>query len=485
VQAAVASASTKIILFCHTEHPFDPSGNRPLQRGEKLECEAGRVFPWRQRVWLWIWLGWFALGLALALRSWRATDLNPIRHHPAPECSPCLSGDGRRVAYEVTRPNSDYQDICVYDLDSGQTRILGRDKNESSQQPRLDKVGRQLVFASFASDWVADDANSVSDIFLYDLQTDQVERLLPPRPVPGLSSSYRPSLAADGRQVAFLSYGVPDSGSVRGRNVCLWSRTPDGSQVRVIPDTFRGRGPVLGAASFSPGGNRLAFSAFSYDLLPQLRPIQYDLYLVRLHPSAPWPPAEPSIPERMAQGLGQVTKWAWDSPRLRPLWPVALLSHQPDGGPANANSLEPVLLEEECIFTSLADNLVAGDHNDCHDIFVRPLTGSGRIERLTPAANDSSFEPAASSDGRWVVFTSYASDLVEGDRNGTSDVFLLDRRSRRLQCLSLGGDAPSHSPTISEDGGRIVFVSEASNLADEPGGRCYLWVRGQPLRRLP
>ena len=439
----------------------------------------------RQPVWFWIWLGWCVLGLVLAVRSWRATDLNPPPVHPLPECSPCLSGNGQRLAYEVPRPDSPFTDLCVYDLDSGRSRILGRERNESSQQPRLDESGRKLAFASFASDWVRDDANSVSDVFLYDLESNQVERLLPPEPTPGVSSSYRPSLSRDGTQVAFLSYGVPDPGTIRGRNVCLWTRTSNGPQVKVVPDTFRGRGPVLGPASFSPTGDRLAFSAFTYDMLPQLRPIRYDLYLARLRPQAPWPPAEPSIPERMAQGLGQVTKWAWDSPRLRPLWPVALLSHQPDGGPANANSLEAVLLEKECIFTSLADNLVADDHNDCHDIFVRSLTGQGGIERLTPAGNDSSFEPAASRDGRWVVFTSYASDLVAGDGNENSDLFLLDRRNQRLTCLTLGGDGASHSPSISSDGNRIAFVSEATNLSAQSGGRVYLWTRGQPLRRLP
>ena len=477
-----------MMLLRHTEQPFDSPPDRPLQRGEKLKCEAGGVFLRRQAIWFWIWLGWCALGLVMAVRSWRATDLAVEPVHPQAECSPCLSGDGRRLAYEVPRPDSLFTDLCVFDIESGRTKIIGRGHNESSQQPRLDRSGQTLVFASFASDWVEKDDNSVSDVFLYDLASDRVERLLPPDPTPGVSSSYRPSLSRDGRQVAFLSYGVPDSGTLRGRNVCLWTRPTQGTAakpVRVVPDTFRGRGPVMGAPCFSPRGNRLALSAFTYDMLPRLWPIHYDVYLVRIHPEAPWPPAGPSFPERMAQGLSRVTRWAWDSPEMRQWWPVTLLSHQADGGPADANSLEPVLLENECLFTSLADNLVADDHNDCHDIFVRSLTGSGAIQRLTPAANDSSFEPAASLSGRWVAFTSYASDLMAADNNGTSDIFLIDRQSGHLECLTLGGNGPSHSPSISEDGQTIAFVSEATNLSPQAGGRVYLWRRGQPLQRLP
>lgn len=153
---------------------------------------------------------------------------------------------------------------------------------------------------------------------------------------------------------------------------------------------------------------------------------------------------------------------------LRPLWPVALLSHQADGDSANANSYEPILLDQECIFTSLASDLVTGDVNDCHDLFVRDLKRGG-IQCLTLGANDSCFEPCATPDGRFVAFTSYATNLVKGSGAG-SKVLLLDRRSGRISLVAGG-----HSPSISDDGASIVMVDEAG---------LKLWTRSGGVRSL-
>lgn len=427
----------------------------------------------RWPLWLWVWLSWFALGLSFAWRSFQATDLTPPSRHPRAECSPSLSGNGRILAFEEADDKSGFSHLCVVDLLTQKQLRLGQDRNESSHQPTLDETGETVAFASSADDWSEGDNNSVSDVFVYDLKSSQCQRILPPQPLAGLSSSYRPQISRDGQKLAFLSYGLKDSGSLRGRNVCLWTRSTD--FVRQLPDIHRGRGPVLGAASFSPSGDRLAFSQFSYDMVPNPGAIHYDIYLMPLHPRAPWPPSEPPLPDRLATGLGVVNQWIWDSPDLRRHWPLARLSHQSDGGPANANSYQPVLLEDECLFTSLADNLVADDRNDCHDIFVRPL-GPGPIRRLHPEGNDSSFEPAASKDGRFVAFTSYASNLVKGDDNATSDVFLLDRQQGRLIRLSQDRAGPSHSPTISSDGQRVAFVA---------ANKVWLWARGQALRSFP
>ncbi len=393
------------------------------------------------------------LGLGFAVRSLRVTNLSPANPQPKPECSPSLSGDGSKLAFEIARPGTQLTDLCVLELTTGKRRILGRERNESSQQPRLDRRGERLAFASFASDWTAGDDNSVSDVFLYDLMSDRVQRLVPPNPVPGVSASYRPCISRDGRQVAFLSYGVPDPGTTRGRNVCLWR---EGDRAYSVVDHFRGRGPVLGSPSLSPRADRLAFSCFAYDLLPKIpADIHYDLYLMPLTPGAKWPPVETRN---------------WENPILRPLWPVSLLSHRPDGGSVNGNSLEPVLLENECIFSSLASNLVPGDLNDCHDLFVRDLAKDGQIRCLTPGADDSSFEPCATPSGDWVAFTSYATNLVAGTPRG-SNVFLLDRRSGRFEFVHSG-----HSPTLAEDGRSLAMVDQ---------GKVLLWTRAAGTRELP
>ena len=80
---------------------------------------------------------------------------------------------------------------------------------------------------------------------------------------------------------------------------------------------------------------------------------------------------------------------------------------------------------------SSASNLVAGDTNGASDVFVHnQVTGSTtRVSVATgdTQANDASYSPAISADGRYVVFISEASNRVAGDTNGTSDVFVRAR----------------------------------------------------------
>lgn len=86
--------------------------------------------------------------------------------------------------------------------------------------------------------------------------------------------------------------------------------------------------------------------------------------------------------------------------------------------------------------------------------------------------NDHSYAPSVSEDGRYVAFHSVANNLVNGDKNGRSDVFLLDRQTRAVRRLSIGVDGEqsnnhSYAAAVSGDGQSVVFVSEASNLVTD------------------
>jgi Tol biopolymer transport system component len=139
-------------------------------------------------------------------------------------------------------------------------------------------------------------------------------------------------------------------------------------------------------------------------------------------------------------------------------------------------------------FESLASNLVPGDTNATagdpwsgRDVFVRDRL-TGRTERVSVSSsgaqgNSWSAEPSVSADGRFVAFTSWASNLVPGDTNATAgdpwsgcDVFVRDRltgRTERVSVSSSGaqGNDWSYSPSISADGRFVAFKSFASNLA--------------------
>lgn len=141
------------------------------------------------------------------------------------------------------------------------------------------------------------------------------------------------------------------------------------------------------------------------------------------------------------------------------------------GAQANGSSLSADLSADGrfVAFPSPATNLVAGDTNDRQDVFLRDRH-SGVTERVSVTsagaqANSDSAGGVVSADGRFVAFESAASNLVPGDTNGRTDVFVRDRRTGVTRSTSAGGNSDSISPSISDDGRYVAFTSFASNLA--------------------
>ncbi|HET7735476.1 MAG TPA: hypothetical protein VFK52_05850 [Nocardioidaceae bacterium] len=153
-----------------------------------------------------------------------------------------------------------------------------------------------------------------------------------------------------------------------------------------------------------------------------------------------------------------------------------LVTRNRAGGPANGESEEPVISANGkfIVFSSEASNLVKGDTNDATDVF-RFTVATKKIVRLSinsaeRQANGDSFEPVVSGDGKVVVFTSDATNLVKGDTNGYDDIFVrtggTTGTTRRVS-LSAGGkqaNADSWGPSVPSMGVFIAFASNASNL---------------------
>jgi Tol biopolymer transport system component len=94
------------------------------------------------------------------------------------------------------------------------------------------------------------------------------------------------------------------------------------------------------------------------------------------------------------------------------------------------------------------------------------------LTNLTVGGNGESFDPSISDSGRYVVFTSEASNLVPGDTNGRADIFLKDRVVGTLFNLTQGANGDSLGGVISGDGSIVAFYSNASNLtADRDNGQ--------------
>lgn len=172
-----------------------------------------------------------------------------------------------------------------------------------------------------------------------------------------------------------------------------------------------------------------------------------------------------------------------------------LVSAAPDGSPANGNSSSPSISADGqyVAFQSNATNLVGGDTNGKWDIFVRDLK-SAQVTRASVApggipANDNSSSPSISADGRYVAFVSAASNLVAGDANAKPDIFVYDRKTTETTLVSVASDGarangPSSSPSTSADGRYVAFQSEAANLvAGDTNGKSDIFVRDLHARR--
>ncbi|MGC3960563.1 MAG: hypothetical protein QM813_22320 [Verrucomicrobiota bacterium] len=121
------------------------------------------------------------------------------------------------------------------------------------------------------------------------------------------------------------------------------------------------------------------------------------------------------------------------------------------------------------LFESVASDLVADDTNELADVFVRDVqtetTTLVSVAATGGAANNRSENAALTPDGRYVAFVSYATNLVAGDTNNGPDVFVRDLQMQTTTWVSVGAtNASMGAPVISADGRWVAFFSSTRNL---------------------
>ncbi len=175
--------------------------------------------------------------------------------------------------------------------------------------------------------------------------------------------------------------------------------------------------------------------------------------------------------------------------------PVQLLSARtpsialPAGG--NGDSVAPRLSSDGrfVVFSSSASDLVTNANDQFYlNVFLRDRS-SGSTVLISPSCsgsgggNGDSIAGQVSADGRYVVFQSDASDLVSGDTNGVTDIFLRDTYTGVTKLISVASDGgfangASTQPVMTPDGTCVAFISAASNLvAGDTNGTPDVFVR--------
>ena len=157
------------------------------------------------------------------------------------------------------------------------------------------------------------------------------------------------------------------------------------------------------------------------------------------------------------------------------------VSRHTNGQQGNCDSGSPAVSGggRTVVFDSCAFNLVDGDTNNVPDVFAYDRD-TGELRRVSvhtdgTQANDLSADPSVSGDSRIIAFWSHADNLIGGDDEGQTDIFLHDEETRAtwritINSVGAGGNGDSQYPAISNDGRYVVYESDASNLTAGDSG---------------
>jgi len=320
------------------------------------------------------------------------------------------------------------------------TDATGVQGNGWSSDPALSANDRYVVFESDASNLVTGDT-SMRDIFVKDLLTGAIQCVSTDAAgVQGNSSSYDPAISSDGHYAAFASHAsnlVPGDTNIPDIFV---KDLLTGAIQRVSTDATGVQGNRWSySPAISDDGRYVAFASDADNLVAGDTNTKRDIFVRDMQTG--------SI-QRVSTGTG--------------------------GTQGNGGSDYPAFSADGryVVFDSFSSNLV-GDTNGHTDIFLKDLQ-TGAIQRISTdiadvQGNGSSYNATISGNGRYVVFMSSASNLVAGDANGNTDIFIKDLQTGTIQCASSDatgahGNGPSLNATISADGRYVAFESYASNL---------------------
>jgi Tol biopolymer transport system component len=370
-----------------------------------------------------------------------------------------ISADGRFVAFSSLATNlvpgdtNSVYDIFVRDQDTGAVERVsvgsgGEQADADCFVASISADGRYVAFSSAATTLVPGDTNGVDDIFLRDRLTGTTERLsVDSAGVQGNDASDAPSISADGRLIAFQSLATNlVAGDSNGSYDVFLRDRQTGTTVRVSVDSSGGEaGGSSLIQAISADGRLVAFTSIASNLVAGDSNGDRDVFVRDL---------QSGTTERVSVGPG---------------------GSEGNGQSGLTGGLSISADGRFVAFASLASNLVVGDANATADVFVRDRqAGTTELASVSSGgvqgnAYNAMGSISISADGRCVGFSSLSDNLVGGDTNWRTDVFLRDRQgsvTERVSVDSSGvqGNDYSYFTGISADGRFVAFASFSTNL---------------------
>lgn len=388
---------------------------------------------------------------------------------------------------------------------AGTTRVSvgpgGVQGNDLSEYPTLTTNGRLAAFHSFASNLVGGDTNQTYDVFVRDRQAGTTQRVsVGQGSVQADRASYNAIISATGRFVAFESEATNLVAGDTDGWVDIYVRDRQAGTTQRVTIGVGGAQPNFASASpaISADGRFVAFDSGATNLVPNDTNGQSDVFVrdrqagttqrVSVSGNGAQGNGGSYQPELSADGRfvifyssssnlvpgdtnGQLDVFVRDRQTNTTQRVSVGQGNAQASGASAGQAISPN--GRFVAFESNATNLVSGDTNRQGDIFVRDRqTGTTQRVNLGPGgvqANGSSAADAISADGRFVAFTSVATNLVAGDTNRQRDMFVRDRKTGKTQRVNLGASGAqanglTFGPALSADGKFIAFFSEATNL---------------------
>lgn len=336
--------------------------------------------------------------------------------------------------------------------------------------PALSVDARYVFYQSDADDLVSADFNGVDDIFVFDRLTRTLERLsVTASGGATIGYSFGPVASEEGQEVAFTSMSPNLVSSPAPDGIRMYRRNRATHTTTLIHATYA----CAHFPKISGDGNLVVWET-SPNCSGSFKPEDsFSAFIHFLDTNSVEPLGEADGSDNYRPVVSRNGRWvAWGT---RPPLTRGQLTSEMKLLDRLSGSVQTVPIGRSFNFPVIALS------NDAEVIAYSSNGDLFRYDRLTntdthisqnalgEVANDVGFEIALSGDGRSAVFSSKASNLVEGDTNGVRDIFLFRIDSPTLRRLSVtpdGSEADDESqhPEISADGMVVAFASKARNL---------------------
>ena len=366
--------------------------------------------------------------------------------------SPVISADGRHVAFHtlsplVTADTNGTNDVFVVDPTTGAVSRAsaladGAQSKGDSRAAQLSGDGQFVVFESEA-EYSTQGGYKVRDrydIFVRDRRNGTVARAPNPYGHGPAANAGMPTVSSSGTRVAYWVVPVDPFTGVATASGQIQAWEPSSGRLRLVTRALDGN-PASGTSTFphlSPDGRFVAFQSDASNLVSGDINETTDVFLADLEKA-------------------KITRVSIDSQG-------ADLFQASHSAQASADG--------RFVAFVTTGRAVPNDNNGAADVYIRNMM-TGEITLASPRISvdraDHIREPSLSADGQRVAFSSLATNLVQNDTNGWSDVFVFDQRDGQVRRVSISGAGEqgndgSHSPQISADGRYVLFQSGADNF---------------------